>query len=274
MYSLSKPADWYRPVVMPVFQKDSDAVDSLLAQLKHIAQWHFMLDLRNETDTRIPPDLLEIEITDAQGNLLPLKAGVVEPPLRQSGTLDNIPVYNTPIKVRLTNNGTHDLYVAPILMMDYGCLINLMSNPDSSRPIEPGNFEELEINLSGRKTTSIPLGLDDTARLFNQEKNSSFLKFIISLAPINGSSKLDLNPLPLPYGLSTMNRSNKDAAKGSVMVDTQTQTMPEGGWNAVNVDVRTKNPLYNTLDKDGIDLLLAKYAQNAPLLHFLKEIYP
>jgi len=264
MYYLCKPNDWFRPAAMPVFQAEQNAVNNLLVQLKHMAQWHFMLDLQNDTDTKIPTELLQIDITDAQGNALPLKDSVVAVSLKKNGAQ-----YAAPIYIQLINKGTQDLYVQPVLMMDYGCWLSIMTNPDGSRVIEPNNFELLEVNES----TVIPLGLDDSTRLFNHEFSSSILKFIISLAPINGSAKLELPALPMPENLRKLRGTRGDTAKGNFGVSTQTQTLPDDGWNAFSVEVRTENPLYNTLDKNAVEALLAENAGNVYLLHFLEGLY-
>jgi Caspase domain len=264
MYYLCKPGNWFRPVVMPVFQNDGNAADSLLAQIKHIAQWHFMLDLQNDTDTKIPPDLLQIDITDAAGITLPLKDGVVAVSLKKNGDQ-----YDAPISIRLTNNATKDLYVQPVLMMDFGCWLSIISNPDGSRAIEPGNFESLEVN----KSKVISLGLDDSARLFNHESSSSILKFIISLAPINGTEKLELPALPMPEHLRKRSSSRGSTSKGNFGVSTQTMALPDDGWNTRNIVVQTHNPLFNTLDPNGVAALLSENVGNNDLMYFLEGIY-
>ncbi len=264
MYYLCKKEDWFRPVVMPVFQDEENAADNLLAQIKHIAQWHFMLDLKNDTDTKISTDLLGVEITDAEGNPLPLNKNEVAISLKKSGDK-----YAADINIRLTNHAAQDLYVQPILMSDYGCWLSIITNPDGSRAIEPNKFEPLEIN----KSKALSLSLDNNAWLFNHKSSDSTLKFIISAVAINGAAKLEQPSLPTPDKLSTARITRGEMAKGNFEATTQTQELPEGGWNALNLVVQTQNPLYNALDSDGVAALLAKYAGNKYLSYFLEGLY-
>jgi hypothetical protein len=274
MYYITKPGDWYRPIVMPVFMEDENVAKNLLAQLQHIAQWHFMLDLRNDTDTKIPTDFLQVEVTDSKGNPLTIKDGVLDVPLTHNGTVDGAPDYSAAIHVQMKNNGPQDLYVQPVLMMDYGCMVTIISNPDSARPIEKGGSEALTFNINGEKTSLIPMGIDDTVRLFNHEGSTSTLKFIISLAPINGSAKLDLEALPLPHELVDIRDTTRgDSAKGGFAITPRTQTLPDDGWNAFNLEVRNNNPLYDTPDWKEVKKYMAPETGNSYLAHFFTGLY-
>lgn len=270
-YSANLSSD-FQPVTEPVFDETPDVAAQLIKQLQHIAQWHFTLELKNETATKIPTDLLRLEFFDEYGNPLPHENGVLPVKLTQSGTKDGRPQYKRPIRLKLTNIGTTDLYVAPILMMDFGCMVTLVTNPDSTRPIEPDNSEEFM--FSPKNLTLIPLGLDETTRLFNVPFSSSILKFLISIEPITGIKNLDLDALPTMDALIERSRSRSlDQAKGQWDLNEQTQELPDGGWNALNIEIRTANPLYNRPDLEEINGYLNPETGSPYLAHFFTGLY-
>lgn len=275
MYYLTKPQDGlFQPVTMPVYADEKTAAQDILKQLKQIAQWHFTLELKNETGTAIPTGLIQLEFTDDKGIAIPLQGEVlpVDPP-RTGTTAAGTPVFRRPTRLRITNTSTQDLYVAPLLLMDYGCLATLITNPDGNRPIEPGHSEELEINL-GVKTPYMPLGLDQTTRLFNRPFSSSTLKFIISTEPITGIASLDLKALPTMDDFMSKTRS-ADQSKGNWDTSDQSQTLPIGGWNALNIEIRVNNPLYNRVNMEEINQYVDPNSAkvNPYLAHFFSGIY-
>lgn len=274
MYYFTRPGDWYRPEVMPLFQEDENALQNLLGHLQQMAQWHFMLDLHNETETKIPTDFLKLELTDGQNAPLALTNGVLEMTPKPGSDGRGNTVYTTAVKVKFTNTGTQDLYVQPVFMYDFGCMINQITNPASDRPIESGKSEIFQVMIAPQTPAIdyIPMGIDESVRLFNRPYGHGFLKFIISLSPITGTSKLDLTPLPMPDGLLESTRGG-DTTKGPFMVTAQTQTLPKDGWNAFHLEVRVKNPLFDNPDRDELKRYMDPETGKASLAHFFTGLY-
>ncbi|MCC7467028.1 MAG: caspase family protein, partial [Saprospiraceae bacterium] len=265
MYYLTLKGDWFRPVVLPLHIEEDDALKKLLSYLQQMASWHFFKDLSNQGHDAISQDLLQIDIMDGQGSPFQIQDNVLTSPLRPTGQVDKFGrnIYETELKIQVTNRSNKNLYVAAHWFSDFGIYASAIGNPDGTRPIPAGKSEVVEI--FGSKT--ITLELDDTTRLFHKPYGASEFKFIYATEPFE-SKMLDEESLPTPDLLSTRSKNIKVPT-----TDEAERTWPSSGWNSRNIEIRTLNPEFEMPDLRELEHALDRKMGDPDLGHFLTGIY-
>lgn len=267
MFYLTKPGDWFRPLVLPASVDHDDAVDRTVAYLQQIARWHFTKELKNNTDTPLPLSLLKIEFLDADDRPLALKKDTLQIELHQDGD-DGMGHINWTggLKVRLTNQAPDKIYVAATFLSDFGCNTADLLEANTSTMLDP---KENTFLLRESEDKIISLHLDPSARMFNHKGTSNFLQFIISSDRFD-TGALEMKSLPEPYLIENQDDGTTRSSLG--IGKKKPAPMPKG-WNVQTVDVYIPNPEYNKVNVKWLQRSIDPKTNNPQLAHFLLGLY-
>lgn len=247
LYFFSLPADTTRPLIMPLRSSTPDLGSVLAGHLRHISQWKYAEQLRNNSATALPETALKIEVFDGEtGAPLAPDHGAVHPVLSEK-SLPNSPQksWRGSIKVKLTNQTPGDLYVAALYQSyDFSCNTHALLDP-AVIMLEQGQSKFL---FDHRTQPVIPLKLDDSIRMFNWRESRETLKFVFSTEQFDLSA-LELNGLPSPAGM--FKRGGLDLSE-----DTPESGAALNGWATRDLVLQVANPLFNTVDEAALRALL------------------
>ncbi len=271
-----RPGDLFRPLVLPVKTKLANAGEKIAGQLRHISQWKFAEGLHNNSESPLPTSLLKVEFftVDADGvteTQLPVdQSGTVQPALTQRADGK----WKSTIKVKLTNQGKADLYVAaPYCSYDFSCDTTALLDPSVTK-LSQGESKWLR----DHKESVIPFKLNETVRLFNWPESQETLKLLFSIVPFENIGALELPALPAPTQLV---RKRGNLADDDEEENRGSQKKKLQNWNALTFRIVLKNPLFDHPetgpDRGELERLFDANAQpdeaDADLAHFLSGVY-
>ena len=271
-----RPGDLFRPLVLPIKTKLANAGEKIAGQLRHISQWKFAEGLTNNAASPLPASLLKVEFfaVDADGvteTQLPVdQAGIVRPALTQRPDGK----WKSTIKVKLTNQGEADLYVAaPYCSYDFSCDTTALLNPSV---VMLGQGESKW--LRDHRDSVIPFKLNETVRLFNWPESRETLKLLFSIVPFENIGALELPALPAPTQLV---RKRGNLADDDEEDDRGGKRQKLQNWNALSFQLILKNPLFDHpeagSDRGELERLFDANTQpdeaDADLAHFLSGVY-
>ena len=271
-----RPNDLFRPLILPVKTAEKGAPEKISGQLRHISQWKFTEELKNDTPAPLPANNLKVEFFTVAAD------GVTETPLAamQNGEV-HIDLHQRPnpndsgqrwaasLKVKITNQGDSDLYVAtPYCSYDFSCDTSALLDP-SVVMLEKGESKWLR----DHKNSLINFKLNDTVRLFNWPESVETLKFLFSVVPFENITALELAALPAPTDLIKKRGSMSDdeeEVRGS-------KSQKLDNWNSLDFKIILNNPLYNRVNKGELESLFssenAAAGGDADLAHFMTGLY-
>jgi Caspase domain len=263
---LTKPNDVFRPLVAPVGDNaatNTNAVDALIRNIRHISQWQYLTDLENHSASALPKDALKIEVfvVEQDGSETLLQRSDTE---GVTATLLQKP--NTGAwfrKVRVTNQTQKDLYVGAFIQaLDFG-IPNYDLFSDKVVMFEKGESMWLR-QESQRDPQLIPLQLEEAAYWYNWEKTTDIIKFIYSVDQFD-ASVFKMNPLTLP---DTPTRS-APTLKGGIGSSPEEDVAIVQTWNALNVPIHVKNPSFNKVSLNDMNAM----KNNVALAEFALGLY-
>lgn len=266
MFYLTRPDDWFRPLVLPALTDHDDAADRICAHLQQIARWHFTRELKNNADTPLPLSALKIEFLTPDDRPLALRGDTLQVDLQQEGKDGQGRAYWTGgFKVRLTNQTPGNLYVAAAyLSPEFGVNTTDLLEANTATLLDAGESKFLFAEHGEVITGS----LDDNTRMFNRPAADSYLQFIISSDRFD-TGMLQLEPLPDPSDISAF----RTAGERSLNIGKpKPKPMPKG-WNAATYCVRVPNPEYNRVDMRWLQRSVAPETGTPYLTHFLLGLY-
>src|SRR3989337_4029732 len=131
---------------------------------------------------------------------------------------------------------------------------NFLSIPD----FLPTHVHFLEggasVNLEFNGDPELVWILGEQEREYNWPVVTEYFRFIVSEENVDGSA-LTLPALPGPYLLSDRDRDGDATTKGFV-IDSE-ESIAIKRWQTQLLEIVAKNPLYNTIDEDTLQGLLA-----------------
>lgn len=235
---LSKPFDTFRPVVEQI-PLDSEAfATELVKDLKHISNWHFLKNLRNDASVGTP---LQIEVRDDEGQPIQAENNVVRLHYRQTGGQ-----WQGSIRIKITNTSTRKLYCCCVFLdAAFGASLGLLD--PIVTPLDPGASKELSYNGQ----TTIPVSLDNYVRLYNWPQNTEYLQFIVSDEDLSNVEELALESLPAPFTIQ-----KRGSAKGIGPAVTETDKNVAVSWSTQLVTLEYINPEYNIIAESDLTAML------------------
>jgi N-acetyl-anhydromuramyl-L-alanine amidase AmpD len=244
---LTKPFDTFRPVVEQI-ELDSEAFASeLVKDLKHISNWHFLKNLRNDAAAGTP---LRVEVSDADGNPIDTGNDVARLHYQQ---VDG--EWKGSIKIKITNTGSRKLYCCCVFLdASFGASLALLD--PIVTPLDPGASKEL--SFDGQ--TTIPISLDNYVQLYNWPKNAEYLQFIASAEDLSNIEELALESLPAPFTVR-----KKGSTRGIGASAGETDKSVAASWSTHLLTLEFVNPEYNIVAESDLatmleDENLAEYA--------------
>lgn len=224
---LTKPFDTFRPVVEQL-ALDSDAFASeLLKDLKHISNWHFLKNLRNDAAAGTP---LRIEVSDADGKPIAADNDVVRLDYQQ---VDG--EWKGSIRIKIANTSSRKLYCCCVFLdAGFGASLGLLD--PIVTPLDPGASKELSYNGQ----TSIPISLDNYVRLYNWPKSVEYLQFIVSADDLSNIEELALESLSAPFTVR-----KKGSTRGIGASARETDESVAASWSTQLLTLEYINPEYD-----------------------------
>ncbi|HUR31985.1 MAG TPA: SGNH/GDSL hydrolase family protein, partial [Saprospiraceae bacterium] len=244
---ITRPDDEFRPLVRPMPLVEEEHIDPIVSVLIHIAQWHFIKELKNTNEqSALAADIIEIKVTQksttASKKLTAVNNSV---PITYSKE-DN--AYKTFINVELKNKSDKELYVAALYLDK-----NFMSYPGILSPNPHLLGPKKTVQLQLRQSNDLELRLGEQEQEYNWPVVTEYFKIIASEVDFDVDS-LNLSPLPAPYILSDQGK-DKGAVRGLV-VEADDTSITVKKWHTQILELVAKNPLFNTIPKDKLEGLL------------------
>ncbi|OMP75139.1 caspase family protein [[Flexibacter] sp. ATCC 35208] len=259
-YYITKPHDPYRPLGQFIHIGPGDKwADDIIRQFKHISCWHFIKAIKNQHEaTLLPENVLSI------GGVV----GLTENELTAVKSQDKITVkltnqdgkWSNKVKIELSNTSEADLYVSVVyLASDFMAFTGFL--PIAVYHLEPG--EKVRLGIGGKK--ELEVAMPEMMRWYNVEKLEDHLKFIVSTDQFD-VSRFSLNSLPEPPAPMAqdvlmdpkMRGVNRQAAIQFRSAFEVTVPQPAvKGWRVYDVEVDIVNPLFNTINQENLERMLA-----------------
>lgn len=272
---LTKPNDIFRPLVAPVGDNsatNTNAVDALIRNIRHISQWQYLTDLENHSASALPKDVLKVEVfvveQDGSETLLQ-RSDTVTDSFGEGVTATLLQKTNSDswfrnMKVRVTNQTNKDLYVGAFIQaLDFGI-------PDydlfSDKVVMFEKGESMWLRQESRRDPQIiPLQLEEAAYWYNWEQTTDIIKFIYSV-DLFDASVFKMNPLTLP---DTPTRSAPVTLRGGIGASPEEDVDITQTWNALNVPIHVKNPSFNKVSLNDMNAM----KNNESLAEFALGLY-
>lgn len=235
---LTRPSDAFRPVVEQI-EMDSEAFASeLVRDFKHISNWHFLKNLRNDAAAGTP---LRIEVSDADGQPIQAVNDVVRLHYQQ---VDG--EWRGNIRIKITNTSSRKLYCCCVFLdATFGASLGLLD--PIVTPLDPGASKEL--TYDGQ--TTIPISLDNYVQLYNWPKNAEYLQFIVAAEDLSNIEELTLESLPTPFTVG-----KKGSTRGIGKGIGETDKSVAASWSTQLLTLEYVNPEYNMIAESDLTAML------------------
>ncbi|MFN8349360.1 MAG: caspase family protein [Spirosomataceae bacterium] len=235
---LARPLDPFRPLVEPIVLDSEAFAFQLVKDFKHLSNWHFLKNLRNESALVNP---LKIEVTDANGQPLVVKQNTVELHYELKNNK-----WQGGIGVKITNTTAQKLYFCCVYLdTRFGASLELLD--PTVTPLDPGAVTQ----LSFRGNTTIPIFLESHVRLYNWPKNVEYLQFIVSSVDLSNVEELNLESLPTPFTLK-----KKATMRSLGMGEDEVEKGAAAAWTTQQLQLDFINPEYNTIRESELEAML------------------
>lgn len=235
---LTRSNDHFRPLVEPILLDSEAFAFQLVKDFKHLSNWHFLKDLRNDSTLNNP---LKIEVTDAHGQPISVKNNAIE---LHYDLINN--QWKGGIGVKITNPTSQKLYFC-CLYLDtrFGSSLELLE--PTVTPLDPGASKQ----LSYKGNTTIPMFLESYVRLYNWPKNIEYLQFIVSTTDLSNVEELSLESLPTPFTLK-----KKATMRSLGLGEEETDKSAAATWTTQSLQLEFINPEYNTIRESELEAML------------------
>ncbi|HTN47106.1 MAG TPA: caspase family protein [Flavipsychrobacter sp.] len=244
---ITRPDDEYRPLARPLPLITNDDIDPIVSTLIHIAQWHFIKELKNnDALTPVSDSALDITVSMKTGDKykkLPIANNAV------NINYDNKSKdYNAFFKITAKNTTKKPLYVAALYLdktfMSYPGFLD-----QQVHFLEAGATLKLQQNSS----EDLEMRLGEQERQYNWPLTTEFLQFIVSDENFDIAA-LSLPSLPAPYLLSDKDAPEKSSKSFVHAAEEKAVAVKKWDTQLLRFDIR--NPLYNVADSQTLKALL------------------
>lgn len=242
----------FRPLTRPLSADDPLALAYLTDDLRHVAKWEYLRQLRNPA---VSTPLVRIDLLPQTGT--PVALTESHGPAIPISYIENNGVWSTTLTVTLTNPNDQPLYCTALYLSR-----DFMSYPDflpTNYRLEPGQSMTLgrpDKKAPTGRQTSFRFKLEEVIRQYNWPHATEYIKLIATTAPLSEKTLafLKLNPLPSPPVLA--DRLKPADTRGSIELDDE-EVEPLPDWSTQTITFQLQNPLYNTVRSDELDQMLA-----------------
>lgn len=242
---ISYPHDLYRPLIKPFRFIDERDVNKVAGVLVHIAQWHFIKELTNESlvnrFAECPIELV-LEQIGADGQVQPLSLFDHTVVLESSSN-------QFKLRLGIKNISSNSIYLACLYLSRYfGSSTDMIY--DEVHKLEAGET----IFLGDERDGLIHYALDEVAQLYNWEFVAEHFQFLVS-EEIFDIQSLNLAPLPEP-----------DLPKSREGIESEMLELRSGPsteneikikkWQTYPLCLKIKNSRYNCIDSSTLKAFL------------------
>jgi lysophospholipase L1-like esterase len=252
---ITRPNDWVRPLLPPLSISDAKSLDTVLRDVTHLSRWQFFYDFENTAENVLSNKVLKVEMFTIDGgvdNKLESSANI-EVNLQFDPNKKNNK-WRRYLKFNITNQSNKDIYVSAILIGndatigDY-CVDPHLLQPDGVKHLEPKESFQFE-DKTKTNPNEFLFTIDKNSYWYNWEKEDFRIKIIYSEQQFqNDDVKLmSLDGPPYP------DKKSKGIQKGPANKDEEDIDRPK--WSVVDFDFHIKNPEYNKVKPEDIELML------------------
>ena len=244
---ITKPDDEFRPLVRPLPLITENDIDPIVSTLIHMAQWHFIKELKNSnslSDWR--DDALNIEVAIKNGTVYKNKK-IVNGAVSVSYDAKSKD-YNAFFKIKIKNTTKKPLYVAALYLDK-----NFMSYPGFVDQRVHFLEAESSMHLIHNQSEELEMRLGEQEQQYNWPATTEFFQFIFSEENFDITA-LTLSALPAPYLLK--NKDAEEKSSKSFVHESSEKAVDFKKWQTQLLRFDITNPKYNVAESKMLQALL------------------